>query len=511
MLPMESTTDKQTILLINPHYHNHWNYGVDRTSFPINVLSLGSVLKQAGFNPIIIDTCVDQNYLEIIDTHLPKTLLVGISAMTPQVPHALSIARRIREKSPDTPIVWGGVHPTLYPDTCLHPCCDAVAVGEADETVVELAEALRSSPEIPLLPGLVLNRDGKAVSGPTRSLPDVRRLPWPDYSLIDPEKYICSWSLQEMRMVRVMPILSARGCPWHCTFCINTTLNDTHRHRTRPAEDLLDEIEGLVQKYDLEMIIFSDEEFFADRHRVEALLDGIEKRGLNKIRFNATCRINHFRKGYIDTAFLKRMKQAGFVNLVFGFESGSPRCLEIIRKEIRVEEGLYTARLLASEGFMAVWGFIMGIPGETPADLIKTLHVMNKIRKLGTGNYFIGPQIFRPYPGSALYRKALEAGLTEPGSLDEWASQTFTGEGWIGVEGLKWIPPDHRQLVEYVNTIAPVFYNRQFITASGLKRLYHSFLRLMFSLRLATDIYTFPFEHRLKNLFVGRHQTESGG
>lgn len=217
-----------------------------------------------------------------------------------------------------------------------------------------------------------------------------------------------------------------------------------------------------------------------------------------------------FQKRVYRYRIFETFEAVGFVNLVFGFESGSPRCLEIIRKEIRVEEGLYTARLLASEGFMAVWGFIMGIPGETPADLIKTLHVMNKI-KLRTEITLSGPQIFRPYPGSVLYRKALEAGLTEPGSLDEWASQTFTGEGWIGVEGLKWIPPDYRQLVEYVNTIAPVFYNRQFITASGLKRLYHSFLRLMFSLRLATDIYTFPFEHRLKNLFVGRHQTESGG
>lgn len=508
--PVNSASRKKSILLINPHYHRNWKHGTDSYSFPINVLSLGSVLKKAGFEPVIIDTCADENFIRAIEMNVPGALFAGISAMTPQVPHALDIARLIREISPDTPIIWGGIHPTLYPDTCVNPFCDAVVTGEADETVVELAENLLKDRQIPLLPGIVVERNGGITRGPAPPLPDVRRLPWPDYSLIDPEKYIYTWSLQEMRMVRVMPVLSARGCPWHCTFCINTTLNDTHRYRSRSAGDILDEVDYLVRKYNLDMIIFSDEEFFADRHRVEAILDGIEARGLQAIRFNATCRVNHFREGYIDTDFLKRLKRCGFVNLVFGFESGSQRCLELIRKEITVEAGMHAARLLAREGLMAVWGFIMGLPGESASDLIKTLHVMDKIRKLSPGNYFIGPQIFRPYPGSELYRKAIESGLNEPESLDEWASGEFTGEGWIGSEELRWISPAHRRFVEYVNYMAPVFYNRRFLRSSGAKKLYHSLLRLIFALRLATDVFGCPVEHRLKRFLIGERRTRGG-
>lgn len=500
IIAVKNASAGHTVILVNPHYHRNWRYGQETIAFPVNILAPATMLATAGYKPVVIDTCVDSDYKETIRKHISNALFAGISAMTPQAPHALEIARFIRQISPNTPIVWGGIHPTLYPDTCLNPFCDAAVMGEADETVVTLADTVRSTGQIELIPGLAVERDGKVVSSPLKQLPDFQSLPWMDYSLVDVEKYIFTWSLQELRKVRVMSVQSARGCPWHCAFCINTTLNNSRRYRCRSADDLLDEIETLVNRYDLEMIIFSDEEFFADRQRVEAILDGIQSRGLNHIRFNATCRVNHFRDGYIDSIFLKRLKQCGFVNLVFGFESGSTQCLEIIRKEITVEQGLHAAKLLSVEGFMAVWGFIMAIPGETPDDLMKTLRVMDKIRKMGNQNYFIGPQIFRPYPGSELYRKALEAGLEEPQSLEAWASENFTGEGWIGSDELLWIQPENRAFIEYVNYIAPIYYNRQFLKSSGFKAVYHAFLRMLFAFRLTTNYRKVAFEHTLKTL-----------
>lgn len=514
--PKPETDRRNTVLLINPHYHLNWQYGVDSYSFPIGLLYLGTVLKKAGYQPIIIDTCVDDNYLEIIASHLGSTLFAGFSVMTPQVPHALEIARQIRDLHPAVPLVWGGIHPTLYPDTVLHDCCDVVVPGEADITIVELADYLRDNDPIASkrvsltgatrnllsVPGLVLQEGDAVEYSPERSLVQMDDLPWVDYSLIDAEKYVYTWSLQELRMVRVIPVHVARGCPWHCTFCINTTINKQRRYRYRSTDDLLDEIEALVNEHKLEMIILSDEEFFANRQRVEAFLDGIESRGLNHLRFNATCRVNHFRDGYIDGAFLRRLKRCGFVNLVFGFESGSQHCLDIIRKEITVEQGLNAARMLASEGFLAVWGFIMAIPGERRQDLIKTLRVMEKIRLLSEDNYFIGPQIFRPYPGSSLYREALESGLNEPTNLEEWGNQSFTAEGWIGSDELLWINPGDRALVDYVNYIGPVYYNRQFLGVTGPKKLYHSLLRILFKLRLSANCWVLPQEHRLRGLLV---------
>jgi len=495
----------RTIILINPHYSRSWQYGIDMYSFPIGLLYLGTVLKRAGFNPVVIDTCVEENYQEVIEKNLPETLYVGFSAMTPQVPHALEIARKIRRISPKTPLVWGGIHPTLYSDTVLHDCCDVVVNGEGEEAAVELARFYSGKnagnfSRLKEIKSLSLEHKGAVFHTPPRKLLSMDKLPWLDYDLIDSEKYIYTWSLQELRMVRVIPIHAARGCPWHCTFCINTTINSERRYRYRDTDDMLDEIESLVKLFKLEMIILSDEEFFADRHRVEEFLDGIEKRNLSHIRFNATCRVNHFRDGYIDALFLKRLKKCGFVNLVFGFESGSPDCLETIRKEITVDMGLHAARLLASEGFMAVWGFIMAIPGEKRTDLVKTLRVMEKIRRLSSDNYFIGPQIFRPYPGSELYSEALKSGLAEPVDLEDWGSQKFTDEGWIGTGELLWIKPEDRSLVDYVNYIGPVYFNRKFINASGLANIFHIILRSIFKFRLAANMWIFPVEHKIRTL-----------
>ncbi|MBN1297461.1 B12-binding domain-containing radical SAM protein, partial [bacterium] len=410
------------------------------------------------------------------------------------------IAAAIRAVSPDTPLIWGGMHPTLYPDSVKHPLCDGVVIGEGDATVVALARALAAGETLETVSGMGVKRDGGWGLTAFRPLCAMGELPWVDYGLIEAERYIYTWSLQELRMVRVIPVHAARGCPWHCTFCINTTINAERRYRFRDTDDILDEIEHLVAAYDLEMIILSDEEFFANRRRVEAFLDGIEARGLQRIRFNATCRVNHFRPGYIDAGFLKRLKACGFVNLVFGFESGSPDCLEIIRKEITVDHGLQAARLLASEGFMAVWGFIMAIPGETRRDLIKTLRVMEKIRRMSSDNYFIGPQIFRPYPGSELYRKAVTSGLNEPNDLAEWGSRSFTPEGWIGCDEQVWIRPSDRMMVDYVNTVAPVYYNHRYLSASGLKKIFHHLIRGVFRFRLETGFWLFPVEHRFRRL-----------
>ncbi len=493
-------SNRNNVLLINPQHHRNWEYGRSIFSVPIGLLILGTRLKQAGFHPVIIDTCIDPDYLQRIREHLPQTIYAGISAMTPQVPHAMEIARYIQEQAPRIPLVWGGIHPTLYPDSCRDPLCDVVVMGEGDLTCIELARAFQSDADISAIPGIAYVSYGNVITTPPGPLVDIFHSPEPDYSLCDMETYIHTYSLQDRRMVRAFPVHAARGCPWHCTFCINTTLNRERRYRPRSADVLLEDIEHLAHQFNVDMIILQDEEFFAHRSRVLAFLDGIEARKLNHLKFNATCRINHFRTGYIDPELLRRLKRCGFENLVFGFESGSRHCLEIIQKEITVEQGILAAQLLSTEGFKAVWGFIMAIPGERRSDLIRTLHLMEKLRRMSRDFYFIGPQIFRPYPGSLLYRKALAHGLQEPSSLSEWANQTFTEEGWTGDQQLLWINPDDRDLIDYVNFIGPIHYNRRYIRESRPAKLFHALLRLIFHFRLSLDCWAFPVEHKIRNV-----------
>jgi len=494
--------NRNKVLLINPQHHKNWKYGESIFSFPIGILFIGTLLKRSGFEPVIIDSCVDSDYWSILERHISDALFVGISAMTPQVPHAMEIARKIRNLNPNTSIIWGGIHPSLYPDSCRDVFCDIVVLGEGDQSCVDIARAIQAGSPFEKIDGIAFEKKGKVHVTAPRKLLDVDTLPHVDYSLIDIEKYIITFSLQELRMVRVIPVHAARGCPWHCTFCINTTLNHERRYRPRNPDLLMAEVKKLVQKYELEMVSFQDEEFFAHRKRVIRVLENIEAEDLSHIQFNATSRINHFRPGYIDRDLLRRLKRCGFGNLVFGFESGSARCLELIQKEITVDQGLYAAKMLAEEDFQAVWGFIMALPGETAQDLIKTLYLMEKIRKYSDKNYFIGPQIFRPYPGSILYQEALKFGLNEPADLSDWAAQQFTEEGWIGSSELLWIPEEDRDFIDFVNFISPVYYNRQFLRESFAAKSFHTVLRFFFGCRLKFGFWKFPVEHKIRNFLV---------
>ena len=498
--PPRKTADskKTTVILINPQHHRNWDYQNSQFSFPIGLMYLSAALKNAGFNPVIIDACTQADHEVLIGRLLPETLYAGISAMTPQVPHAYHLAGIIRRFSQNLPIVWGGIHPSLYPESCNDPLCSVAVIGEGDRTSVELALAFLEKKDLSQIHGIAYIKDHAVTRTPDRIPLDVNSLPAIDYDGVDFERYVTTYLLQENRRARVIPVHAARGCPWHCTFCINTTLNAERRYRCRNATVLLEEIQNLSQKYDIEGIMLQDEEFFANRERIVGFLDGVESRNLGRLKFFATSRVNHFREGYIDRPFLERLKKCGFVDFVFGVESGSRHCLEIIQKEISIEQVLHTARLLAGQDLQAAWGFIMAIPGESRKDIIKTLHVMEKIRKISSKNYFIGPQIFRPYPGSVLYQEALKAGLREPSTLKQWTEQTFNAEGWS--RDLPWVEQKSKPLVEYINTVSPICFNSQFLNSKGLKRVYHALIRMMFRMRLAFDFWGIPLEHRLKRL-----------
>ena len=498
-MPVNEQPEGKTILLINPQHHRDWRYGESMFSFPLGLLYIATALKKAGFLPVIIDACVQPDYMKFIYHHLKSTVMVGISAMTPQVAHGRSIAMHIRNNFPEVPIIWGGIHPSLYPGTCLDESCDAAVLGEGDVTAVELARCYQGKKDPSEVLGVALSKSGDVFLTGDRPLMQMDDLPFLDYSFLDTEKYIETYVIQEGRRARILPIHAARGCPWHCTFCINTTLNSERRYRFRSSEHLLDEMENLAERFRLDGFMIQDEEFFANRSRVIDFLDGIEKREMNRFRYFATCRVNHFRPGYIDREFLERLKRCGFVDLVFGFESGSMHCLEIIQKEITVDQGFYAAKLLAESGFKAVWGFIMAIPGETRQDIIQTLHAMNRLRKMSRENYFIGPQVFRPYPGSVLYQEAIKFGLSEPGTLQEWGRQNFSPEGWLGASELPWISEQDRNFIEFINFIAPIYFNRNYLTPNWQKKFVHWILRRGFDLRLSLDFWSFPVEHLIRN------------
>ena len=187
------------VILVYPR--TLWDIKNVTTRLPLAVLYIGSLLQEQGFSVQVIDQRTDERWSETLREALQEPpLWVGVSSMTGRQIHwGLQAAQIVRDTQPQTPIVWGGVHPTILPDqTLTHPLVDLVAVGEGEQTAVELSHLLRArawaelDQELGEIPGLVWSpaNASQVVHNTPRSFTPMDELPLLDYSLVDVEQYI---------------------------------------------------------------------------------------------------------------------------------------------------------------------------------------------------------------------------------------------------------------------------------------------------------------------------------
>ncbi|MDP3789611.1 MAG: cobalamin-dependent protein, partial [Candidatus Omnitrophota bacterium] len=279
----------QKVLLIKPHYNANEKYST--AVFPLGLLCLSTSLKDNGYNPVIIDATVYGDYMGEIAPHLEDAVAVGITAMSAQVYSGCKIAEFIRKKRPGLPIIWGGVHPTLYPeDTVNSPLADIVVLGEGDETLVELLDCLKSGKPLREVKGIVYKSDGSISRSPDRPL--LADMPSIDYSLLPQiDKYM--WAdLYPFRRekVRCVDLHAGRGCFYECTFCFENT---SFKHRARSAEALVSDIISLKDKFGITMINIQDSDFFADKRRLIRFVDLMIEKNTG-VEWFSNCRSNYF-------------------------------------------------------------------------------------------------------------------------------------------------------------------------------------------------------------------------
>jgi radical SAM superfamily enzyme YgiQ (UPF0313 family) len=395
------------VLLIRPkNVYNYNNYP------PLNLILLASALKSRGFETEILNAALEQDALEKIREKLPDTFLVALTLLTPEVPDALAILKFIRAQS-EVPIVVGGWHCTLFPDQMVRsPLTDYVIAGEGDDHIVELAASLR---------------DGKR---PAEKLYekknlDLNLLPEPDYSL-EPqiERFITNFLTDPLSQfvphpIRWLPYEASRGCPSQCTFCINVVTGNT-RYRKKDAGKVVEEIAHIVEKYRLTHVKIIDDNFFVDIERVRKICRGILEKNLS-ITWDAECRCDYFNDRLLNDETLALARKSGLIQLTLGIESGSQRTLEIMKKNITVEQAETAVVMCNRHGIIARSSFMLEIPGEAKEDILRTIRFINRMRQYPFFSCGVGT--FRPYPKCELTERLLKEGyLTEPKDLEEWIS-----------------------------------------------------------------------------------------
>ena len=395
------------ILLIYPKFHK---VDFDAKSFPLGLLSMGTIFKQKGYEVKLIDFLVESEPMELLKNELDDNVLsVVISVMTPQILNAVEISGYVKKYNKDIAVVWGGIHPTLFPDqTIINPFIDYLIIGEGEISFLKLLKYFNGQEDINNIGGLIYKKDGQIIKNFEKDLIDLNDLPILDYSLLSPKTL----------KFDLMILNTSRGCPYRCTFCVNISLHN-RAWRFQRAPKILDELDFIINKLGYKKLKFQEDNFFVGKPRVVEILAGIKDRGL-KFQWLANCRVDYFRADFIDDEFLEQLKEAGCYKLMFGAESGSPRILDFLKKGITIEQIIKSAQMCQRHGIRANYSFMCALPTETKEERLMTLRLVDKLLAIGPMIEIISPQPYRPYPGDELAKLCEKMGYKFPDKLEDW-------------------------------------------------------------------------------------------
>ncbi|HOW88765.1 MAG TPA: radical SAM protein [Elusimicrobiales bacterium] len=492
---------KYDCLLINPRPYHYSKAQKTTPYMPAGLLSIASVLKNAGSEPFVLDMIAEDDPIRTLSAFMgasPQSVrLVGFTVMTTQIHHAAELSRYIKATFPGVSVIWGGIHPSLFPEGVLREkLADFVCTGEGEYAASELLSALKDGSDPRKVRGLHFLAGDELIFTGSREPNDLDALPFLNFDLIDYSNYRARKVFRgsEHLDVRAGIVISSVGCPYRCTFCVNVNKKLARgSYRSKSASRLADEIEFLIARHGIDYFDFLDENFFVRRSHPEEFVREVGRRGL-KFRWNTNIRADAFDRGLIDDPLLGRLAEAGLYYLGIGAESASQRILDKLKKDITAAQISATVRRVLARGIGASLSFMMGIPGETKEDVSATLRLIRELRALGGKVSIIGPQVFRPYPGGELYDECVSSyGYAPPNSVTAWGDSVDPLTGFEDIDNLPWITDKNFiKKVAFYMEFANI--NIDVLRFGPMKRLIFLFLKAVADFRIRHGFWAFTLE-----------------
>jgi anaerobic magnesium-protoporphyrin IX monomethyl ester cyclase len=361
-------TDKsKKIILITPPYH----CGVVESAgrwMPVAFVSLAGMARKAGWDAEIYDAMTKDHGLEEIEARIKESGadVVGVTSSTSTIVAALDVLKVAKKVNPGVITILGGVHPTFCYEELLTENPDIVDIvvrGEGEITILDLLKRIGAGEDYEDIEGLAFSRNGKMIVTPEREFIedlDIIPMAWDLIEWEDYRYFVIPGS-------RLGVISSSRGCDADCTFCSQQKFWK-QQWRGRDAEKVVDEIQFLRDEYDVNVVLIADEYPTKDRERWEAMLDLLIERDLGVYLLMET-RVEDIVR---DEDILHKYRQSGIVHVYIGVEATDQKTLDMIKKDISVEQSQQAIRLLHEHGMITETSFVLGFPDETKASIART-------------------------------------------------------------------------------------------------------------------------------------------
>jgi radical SAM superfamily enzyme YgiQ (UPF0313 family) len=388
--------------------------------YPIVEAYAATLLHQAGYDVVWDDGIAEgKSYGQwLADLRKNDPDVVMIETKTPVVKRHWRIIDDIKEALPEARVVLVGDHVTALPEESMENSkADYVLTGgDYDFLLLNVVQYLNGKVKS-LEPGIWYREDGKIKSTGKFTLNhDLNSLPFIDRDLT--KWYLYAYKNGNYKRTPGTYTMVGRDCWWRknggCSFCAWTTLYPTFR--VRKPELLVDEIENLVEKYDIKEV-FDDTGTFPVGEWLTKFANLMIDRKLNeKIYFSCNMRF-----GALSFEDYKLMKKAGFRMLLFGLESASQRILNELNKGLTVEEIVDSCRKAKKAGLTVHITIMFGYPNASKEEEFQTYQLAKKLMNGGYADT-LQSTLLMPYPGSRLYEMALKKGWLRfsPGEWESW-------------------------------------------------------------------------------------------
>ncbi|MEK7463290.1 MAG: radical SAM protein [Patescibacteria group bacterium] len=382
----------------------------EKIIFPIGIAYIGTAIKNAGHDLIFYDLDALRPTDQEIEEYIKNTECdaVAMGSIVTGYKHVKKLCEIIK-KYKKVPIIVGNSVATSIPEILLkNTKADIGVVREGDITIVELLRAIENKTPLEDVRGIFFRKDNKVFFTEERELiSDLSTLPMIQHDIFDMDTYLrkCKYSVSEpypieFDKIMAIPVNTARGCIFNCTFCYHVFKNK--KYRTRPIQNICEEIRHLQKKYKVNYIQFCDELTLYSREQALEFANGIIQSGL-KFWWAADCRAGLFGEGDLDLAL--KLKEAGCVDLGYSLESADKDILKDMNKHITVEQFIIQTKILQKVGILPTTSIVIGYPKETLETLQKTFDVCYDLEIYPSTGYLL------PQPGTIMYDYAKEKGI----------------------------------------------------------------------------------------------------
>jgi len=385
--------------------------------YPLWLAYATGVLEDAGHEVKLIDACAYRynrvTTYELVQKFYPDLIVVNTS--TPSILNDIEIAAQLKRLLPESFVALVGTHPTALPEETLrhNSKVDAVARGEYDYTLKDLANALEEGKNLKEIKGISYREAAAIIHTPSRdNIENLDALPFVSKVYkkhLDVHRYFFSAAQYPMVMV-----ITGRGCPFKCFFCLYPQVFHGRRYRLRSPENIVDEFAYIVRELPaVKEIGIEDDTFTANVQRVAKICRLLIDEGIHKkVSWWANVRAD------LDLETMDLMKKAGCRLLIAGFESGVQEILDRMHKNLRIEKSLQFVKNAKKAKLLIHGCFMVGNPGETKETMRKTLDFAMRLN-VDTAQFF--PMI--AYPGTEAYEWARQNGFLRNVSYQQWLTK----------------------------------------------------------------------------------------